>query len=164
LLKENDIKNRDKQNYKEKVGYKLISDNKLLCKEFFFWCDIFNEYKIKLPLFYNYAKSYKPIFEEIKMILESIKNKVQMEHETFMKKIPVFMYKYTSNSGYKEICKKVEKIIFHFLLVEVLNAEMLNSEYIFEKANFCSNLADADINSRNYQVTKTNNFYKKYLI
>ena len=38
------------------------------------------------------------------------------------------------------------------MLVEVLNAEMLNSEYIFERANFCSNMSDSEINSRNYQV------------
>ena len=35
---------------------------------------------------------------------------------------------------------------------------MLKTEYIFEKVKFCSNLAEAEINSRNYQV----NSYIKY--
>lgn len=63
------------------------------------------------------------------------------------------MYKYTSNSGYKEICRNfIYNYLLIIMLVEVLNAEMLNSEYIFERANFCSNMSDSEINSRNYQV------------
>jgi hypothetical protein len=63
------------------------------------------------------------------------------------------MYKYTSNSGYKEICRNlIYNYLLIYMLVEVLNAEMLNSEYSFERANFCSNMSDSEINSRNYQV------------
>jgi hypothetical protein len=93
--------------YKDKIGRKLISDNKLLVKEFSFWCDIYNEYIDKLPLFYNYAKSYKSIFNELKKILHDIKQKVLKgyDEETFMSQLAVFVYKYTDNIGYKEISK-----------------------------------------------------------
>ena len=105
ILSDLETTNREKKIFKEKIGYKLISDNKLYCKEFFFWCDIFNEYKQKLPLFYNYAKSYKSIFTEINQLLHEIQNQIQMDNETFMKKISHCIFKYTTNSGYKEICK-----------------------------------------------------------
>ena len=101
------IKDREKSKYKEKIGTKLIKDNKLLCQEFFFWCQIFNEYKPKLPLFYDHAKSYKNIFTEILNNLQAIQNKIQIDREKFLIKISRVVFKYTSDLDFKEICKKI---------------------------------------------------------
>jgi hypothetical protein len=75
-------------------------------KEFSFWCDIYNEYIEKLPLFYTYAKTYKSIFNELKKILYEIKQKVSKgyDEESFICQLALFVYKYTDNRGYKEIC------------------------------------------------------------
>ena len=91
--------------YKENIGDILIKNNKMLAKEFIFWCDIFNEYIQKLPLFYNYAKSYKNIFSELTKLITDIKQKVQnrTDEDSFMEKLAEFVYKYTDNNGYKEI-------------------------------------------------------------
>lgn len=105
MLISSGVKNKDKSVYKEKIGNKLIRDNKLLVREYLMWCDIFNGYKQKLPLFYSYAKSYKNIFKEINLLLSEINKKIQMDNETFKEKIVNFVYKYTSSQDFKEICK-----------------------------------------------------------
>jgi len=114
VLNNLNLNKKEKRNYKEKIDQKLIDNNKLLIKEFVMWCEIFNKYKLKLPLFYNYSKSYKKIFDQIINILHEINKKIQMDTETFNKKIINFIYKYTSNYDFKEICKNCYNISRNF--------------------------------------------------
>ncbi len=107
MLKEMKYTRIDKIKYKEKVGFNLIQDNKLLVKEFKMWCEIFNNYKQKLPLFYEHSKPYIKMFEKLNDTLTDLMQKVNMDEDIFYDKIQDFVYKYTTNYENKEICKIV---------------------------------------------------------
>ncbi len=82
-----------------------IPFSRLLVKEYSQWCDIFNKYKEKLEIFYNYSKAYKKTFSEINEILSNTCKKSNVELEKFNLKIPEIVYKYSSNMDFKIICK-----------------------------------------------------------
>lgn len=75
------IKDKDKMMYKQKIGFNIIDDNKynrfklkdrLLIKELLAWIDIYNDYRLKMPLFYEHSKEYIPLFNKILNIVGRI--------------------------------------------------------------------------------------------
>lgn len=74
VLKRKGIKGKDKIFYKEKVGFNLIDNNKLLYNELITWIGIYNEYRQKMPLFYTHSKQYLPLFQEINNRVYKIQN------------------------------------------------------------------------------------------
>jgi hypothetical protein len=45
----------------------------MIAKEYLSWCEIFNEYKVKLELFYIHSKIYVQIYKDIYSELEEIR-------------------------------------------------------------------------------------------
>lgn len=105
VLVQLDKNKKEIKKYKEKIGLKIISENKELCIESSYWCEIFNIYIEKLPIFYNYAKSYKTIFSDLNKLISEIKNKSNniKEEDSFYEKLGNFIFEYTKNSGYMDI-------------------------------------------------------------
>jgi len=57
-------------------------------------------------LFYNYAKSYKNIFDEIKLNIEEIKNCAANNSDRFVFQLIDLIFKRSNNSDFREICIK----------------------------------------------------------
>ena len=90
----------------DKYKLKKIKKFRLLAKEFNVWVQIFNEYKTKLDLFYNYARSYKNIFAEIKTNIEEIKNNNPNNSDKLYIQLIELISKRSNNENFKEICKQ----------------------------------------------------------
>ena len=82
-------------------------------KELISWCDIFNNYKEKLELFYQHIKTYKNIIKEINYFIAEIKKvilikikKTQLnitDNDAFMRNLADVVFSYSGIIEFKEI-------------------------------------------------------------